>query len=388
VSDRQKAYDELMKQMNEESDPSMITPSPTLSPTPISDNSSPSVFPVNNSNTGTGNSTSGQLSTSDSPSNSANESSTNKAQTNILGDYASFDSGINGWKSVNGSMTPDNSRPHDGTGDAKFITSTPGNNSIIYSLPPGVTAPNTQYTLSGWIATTSSGNNYLQAVYYAANGTILGVFNGTKVGPDDTYHLSTVTFTTPSVIGIPVASVTNQAVHVKDTTGQITIDETATARAVNDHIDIRAVCEGAATSYIDSIKLELGSQATNYVPTVDFSRIQKYPDVLELGQLFTYGSYGKEKDVAVYRYRMKSSFEIQYQGRYGPVFETIEAPSGQTFVFLYVETRYNGTEKMIDSPSPGAFTIIANNKSYSPYAVDPSLMPDNQDWNNAYTIHD
>jgi len=395
TSDRQKAYEELMKQMDEESGSSQTTPSQTISPTPGASSNS---VPLQNSANSTANSNPNPAAEQNSSvilsSDSATGSSSVKSQPNLLGDYSSFDSGITGWTPVNGTLTYDNSRPHDGIGDAKFVTSASGNNFIAYSVPSSVTAPNTQYTLSGWIATTSPGNNFVQVICYAANGTVLGIFNGTTVGSDNSYQRSTVTFTIPAAMyQAAVQTVTYQAVHTQAAPDQALIDqivanEALASQAAPGHIEIRANSNGPGTSYIDSIKLELGSQATNYFPYVDFSRIMKYPDVLDLGQMFTYGSYGKEKDVSVYRYRMKSSFEIQYQGRYGPVYKIIEAPSGQAFVFLYVETRYNGTEKFIESPSPSAFTIIANGYSYSYYTVDPSLMTDNQNWNNAYTIHD
>ena len=179
-----------MKQMNEDQG-TQDSPSPAATQTSAT-NTSPSTGPVKNSTVNPTTNLTNPL-VSD-PNSSASSSdpvtglSPTKARTNLLGDYSSFDSGITGWKSVNGTLTPDNSRPHDGTGDVKFVTSKAGNNYINYSVPSGVTAHNTQYTLSGWISTTSPGKTYIQAVYYAANGTILGVYNGTNAGPGDTYR--------------------------------------------------------------------------------------------------------------------------------------------------------------------------------------------------------
>ncbi len=398
VNDRQKAYEDLMKQMNEDSgtsqeNPSLASTLPSGSNiTSLSNETKNSTYnitdvssqaPVDQQNS----------STSLTPDSTTNLSSI-KAQPNLLGDYSSFDSGITGWNPVNGTLTSDTFNPHDGKGDAKFVTSGSGNHYINYSVCSTVTAPNTPYTLSSWIATTSQGNNYVQVICHAANGTVIGVFNGTDVGSDNTYQRSTVTFTTPVLQPVTCQTVSYQTVHTQASADQAIIDqavanEAAADQAIPGYIEIRVCTDGAGTSYVDSIKLEYGPQATNYLPQVDFSRIQKYPDVLDLGQFITYGPYGKEEDVTVYKYRIKSSFQIQYLGQYGgPVYQTLEAPDNQTFLFLYIETRYNGTEKFIDSPSPADFTILVNNVSYSYYTVDPSLMTDNQNWNNTYTIHD
>ena len=395
ASDRQKAYDELMKQMNEDSGSSDSAPTPEGSPNPVPNASSSSSLPQKNTANATLNSTVFQVPVQNYPARSDQGAVNGQPlNQNILGDYSSFDSGIGGWIPTNGTLTSDNSRPHDGTGDAKFVTSTPGNNSLSYSVPSSVTAPNTQYTLSGWIATTSLGKSFVQVICHAPNGTVIGIFNGTTVTNDNSYQRSVITFKTPALQALISPSVTYQTVHTQVAADQAIVDqavanEAAAGQALPGYIEVVIHIDGAGTSYIDSVKLESGSQATNYLPQVDFSRIQKYPDVLDLGQFITYGPYGKEQDVTVYKYRMKTSFQIQYKGRYsGPVYQTIEAPDGQEFLFLYIETRYNGTEKFIDSPSPSDFTILVNNLSYSIYTVDPSLMTDNQNWNNAYTIHD
>ena len=71
------------------------------------------------------------------------------------------------------------------------------------------------------------------------------------------------------------------------------------------------------------------------VPTpasgIIYAGIPKYPDILNLGQVYTYGKTGYERDVTITKYTMKSSFTIKYAARYGTSFKTIEAENGSVF---------------------------------------------------------
>ena len=104
-------------------------------------------------------------------------------------------------------------------------------------------------------------------------------------------------------------------------------------------------------------------------PAIDYSRIPKYPDILNLGDVYTFGKTGYERDVTILKYSMKSSFEIKYAARYGTAFKTIEATNGSTFIFIYPRVAYNGTVSNISMPEPGDFTVLVNNVSYQRYTV-------------------
>jgi hypothetical protein len=144
--------------------------------------------------------------------------------------------------------------------------------------------------------------------------------------------------------------------------------------------------EGISNVSVNQTLNNLTGVIVTPTPAIDYSRIPNYPDILNLGDVYTYGKTGYERDVTIMKYSMKSSFEIKYAARYGTSYKTIDAKNGSTFIFIYPRVAYNGTVTNISMPEPGDFTVLVNNVSYPYYTVPSSYLEDDVSWDKGYTV--